>query len=639
MSDYKLLVCFLALLECPIRLLSLPYPDPPYTVKPASCLMQRTTNTNNSMDNMDKSNSNPLSADNVLDAILNGIVAINTHKKVVFFNHAAEDLFEISYKTAKGKLIEDLFTDMGAMLIECLGTGRERLSCKLNEGRVPLIADIHPIRSQGQLIGAVGSIRKLAEVEQIQNRANTFNQIKRQLDAIFDSSHDGLFITDGNGKILKCNRGSERLIGHMQEEILGKNVEDLVAQGYIDKSVTVEVLKKKTSLTILQKLRNGNTIIVTGSPVFNEAGDIEFVVTNERDITALNRMKIQLREYRALARKQIKNAPGDPAAPSLTADITAVDRKTRQVFQTAQIVAKFDTTVLIQGETGVGKGRVARFIHETSHRESKPFIQINCGAIPDNLIESELFGYRKGAFTGADAAGKPGLFQMADTGTLFLDEIAEIPLSVQVKFLKAIEDREVLPVGDTQHRKVNVRIIAATNSDLKRMVSEGSFREDLFFRLNVVPVRIPPLRARRDDIFPLISKFLETLNDRFESKKTISPEAMDLLTAYSYPGNIRELENIIERILILCPDDEIRPHHLPRQLVKSQTDSDWLDPEKAGMTLKEAMMRYERKLISSALEKHGTKAGAARALGVDPSTIVRKSRKYLPGIPRAIVHD
>lgn len=464
----------------------------------------------------------------------------------------------------------------------------------------------------------------------------THRHANRQLDAVFDSSYDGLFITDGEGKILKCNRSSERLIGHRQQDIVGRNVQDLVSEGFIDKSVTLEVIRKKTSLTILQKLRNGKSIIVTGTPVFDDRGEIAFVVTNERDITALNRMRGELRQYRALAEKQL--AAGT-ARPLGNADITAVDRKTFKVFQKAEIAAKFDVTVLIQGETGAGKGRVAQFIHENSPRHGGPFVQINCGAIPEQLIESELFGYRKGAFTGADDAGKLGLFHMADKGTLFLDEISEIPLRFQVKFLKAIEDREILPVGGTRPRKVDVRIIAAANKPLEDLVAEGRFRGDLFFRLNVVPIRIPPLRERSEDIVHLISRFLEKMNAKFKSRKAISPEAMSMLLAYRYPGNIRELENIIERIVILCPEDEIRPRHLVGSLSGPSCGPGEFMPSAEGLSLKQALARYENNLIQRAIERYGSKAAAARALGVDPSTIVRKSRKYPSVNGDAVLHE
>ena len=572
-----------------------------------------------------------------MNSIYNGIVAIDTSEQIIFFNAMAETIFNMKRDSALGREVKDVLPNTGGKLAEVLHSGRPVNNYTLRGKTVTLLANTSPVyRDDTEIIGAISVFQEISEFENIASELDAYKQMNSQLDAVFDSSFDGLFITDGNGTILKCNRSSERLIGHPEAEIIGKSVTDLISQGYIDKSVTLEVIKKKASLTILQKIRNGKTIIVTGTPVFDETGDIKFVVTNERDITALNRMKLRLREYRDLAEKRIAITTGQPFSDS---NITVVDKKTRRVFQTAEIAAKFDTTVLIQGETGVGKGRLARFIHDASHRKEGPFVNINCGAIPHQLIESELFGYRKGAFTGANPSGKRGLFQTADGGTLFLDEISEIPPDVQVKFLKAIEDREIQGVGDIRPRKVDVRIIAASNRDIKKLVAAGAFRKDLFFRLNVVPIRIPPLRERRDDIFPLISHFLEKLNEKFGSQKTISPGAMDLLTVYEYPGNIRELENIVERIMILSPESEIRLKHLPAFLSIPNCDQAIADPGAAGLTLKQALSRYEHTIINAAIREHGSKAGAARALGVDPSTIVRKCQKYLPSASSVILHD
>jgi transcriptional regulator with PAS, ATPase and Fis domain len=286
----------------------------------------------------------------------------------------------------------------------------------------------------------------------------------------------------------------------------------------------------------------------------------------------------------------------------------------------------------------VGKGVVARFIHETGERRGGPFVKINCGAIPVSLVESELFGYKRGAFTGADSAGKAGLIKAAEGGTLFLDEVGELPLNVQVKLLRVLEDRHITPVGDVQSREVNVRIIAATNRDLKAMVSEGSFREDLFFRLNVVPIFIPPLRERTEDLPVLLNHFLGTLNERFKTHKRITAEAVDILCAYSFPGNVRELENLIERLIVLCPGDEIKPEHLPRYKLNRKLFPDPLGLIDQGMTLPEALEALEKQVIERALLKYGSKRKAAKALGVNPSTIVRKTRKHPPTTGGAILH-
>ena len=575
----------------------------------------------------------------VLDASTCALVLVDMEGRALHVNPAAEILLGVSAHGTKSAFLHELLPDMPqleAALARCLRHGEcLSLAHRCRQGYLSL--DISRFGPNEHPRGAVCTIQPESSADAILAR-QVERQVDRQLDAIFDSSHDGLFITDGQGYILKCNRSSERLIGHLQRDIVGRNVKELVGEGYIDKSVTVEVLKKKTSLTILQKLRNGKTILVTGTPVFDDLGEISFVVTNERDITDLNRMKSQLSQYLALTEVKRYDAYGADS-PLYEHGITAIDRLTVRVFQQAEIASKFDATILLQGETGVGKGRMGRFIHDNSPRKNGPFVQINCGAIPEQLIESELFGYSKGAFTGADDSGKPGLFQVADGGTLFLDEISEIPLRFQVKLLKALEDKEILPVGDTRPRKVDVRIIAATNTQLEDLVSKGRFRRDLFFRLNVVPIHIPPLRERSNDIVHLISRFLEKINSKFKSSKFISPEAMTQLLSYPFPGNIRELENIIERVVILCPEDEILPRHLTGSLLDMERETDTTMDAAEGMNLKEALDNYEQRIIRRAVQKHGSKAAAARVLGVDPSTIVRKMQKFEKTDGNAVLHD
>ncbi|OGW45019.1 MAG: hypothetical protein A2Y66_06885 [Nitrospirae bacterium RBG_13_41_22] len=566
-----------------------------------------------------------------LNAIYNGIVAIDEAGLIVYFNETASRIFNITLDKALKRPIMEVLPNTGGKLLECLSTKEVLVGYRLQGERVSLITNINPVFEGDKVIGVISVFQEVSEIEKIAKELESYKSINNQMDAIFVSSYDGLFICDGNGIILKCNKSSERLIGHKNEDIVGRHVGDLVKMGYIDRSVTLEVIRKRAAVTILQKLRNGRQIIVTGTPVFDSHGRIEFIVTNERDITALNKMKSELREYQLCAARKKMVCGQDICLP----DIIAEDEKTKQVFQTAQIAAGFDTIVLIEGETGVGKGLMARFIHQTSRRRKAPFFKINCGAIPTSLMESELFGYKKGAFTGADPQGKIGLLRMAEGGTLFLDEIGEMNSDMQVKLLKVIEDKELMPVGATKAIKVDIRIIAATNQDLAKLLSDGRFRKDLYYRLNVVQIKIPPLRERRGDIFPLISHFLSKMNRRFNCVKNIATEAVDLLCAYSYPGNIRELENIIERLVVLTSQNEILPEHLPMHVTAENMLSASFADNENGLTLKQMLRAYERQIIQSAMLKYGSKTMAARALGVNQSTIFRKRKKTLRN---AIMH-
>jgi transcriptional regulator with PAS, ATPase and Fis domain len=293
----------------------------------------------------------------------------------------------------------------------------------------------------------------------------------------------------------------------------------------------------------------------------------------------------------------------------------------------SQRIAKVDTTVLLLGETGVGKEEIAKFIHRNSLRKDRPFVKINCGAIPANLIESELFGYEKGAFTGALQQGKLGMFEVAEGGTLLLDEIGELPLKMQVKLLRALQEQEITRVGGTKSIKIDVRILAATNRNLEKMVREKIFREDLYYRLNVVPVNIPPLREREKDILPLAYLFLEQFNKKYGLKKRFSFSTNACFLDYSWPGNIRELKNIVERVVVTSKENEILIEDLPEGICKNKI-------EKIGerdsdiIPLKDALGKIEKELIEKAYEKFGSVRSAAKALGIDASTFVRKRQKY-----------
>lgn len=308
--------------------------------------------------------------------------------------------------------------------------------------------------------------------------------------------------------------------------------------------------------------------------------------------------------------------------------IIANSESFRKVVELAQRVATFDgATVLILGESGTGKELVSELLVNNSPRKDMPYLQVNCGAIPENLIESELFGYEKGAFTGADNRGHKGLFEAANGGTVFLDEIGDLPLHMQVKLLRVLQQRKVTRVGGTEPIDINVRVIAATNKNLEQMVREGQFREDLYYRLNVVSVQIPPLRERKEDIVPLLNHFLTVVNQKYHTQKTIFPDTIDAFENYPWPGNVRELENVLENLVITTPGDEIRRENLPKKFWSENGE-----PAAVGMReilpLKVTVERVELAAIQHAIDQCGSVRKAAAALGVDPSTIVRKMQGH-----------
>jgi transcriptional regulator with PAS, ATPase and Fis domain len=334
-----------------------------------------------------------------------------------------------------------------------------------------------------------------------------------------------------------------------------------------------------------------------------------------------------LEESRALSKQYRRELSHIYQKKDLFADVVVRSERMHRVFDTALKVAGVDSTVLIQGESGVGKGLIARMIHQASKRKEGPFIRVDCGAIPEPLIESELFGYDAGAFTGALSRGKPGYFELAEGGTLFLDEIGELPKNTQVKLLRFIEDNEVIRIGGTHPKRIDARIVVATHRDLKAMVEGNQFRRDLFFRLNVVPLHIPPLRERAEDIPPLIHFFLQKYNLKCSTAKVIRPQAVDSLCGYSFPGNIRELANLMEQLVVLSPNQEIDREDLP-SAVRIGQHYRAFQAEPDGWNLREQLDKVEKETLRRALKEFGSQRKAAGPLGIDQSTLARKIRKY-----------
>lgn len=445
---------------------------------------------------------------------------------------------------------------------------------------------------------------------------------------LLESSYDGIWITDHVGKILFANSANAKLLGVPRSELENKTTQELQDEGVFQTSAILEALQTRQQVSkVCNNPRTCLTVLATATPVFNEAGDIQYIFNNVRDITALNEMRERLQDKDEIIRQQ--NSQLETMKLRLgVGTIVANSKAFTQVVELARRAATFDgATVLILGESGTGKEVISELIVNTSPRKDKPYLQINCGAIPENLIESELFGYEKGAFTGADAKGRKGLFEAANGGTVFLDEIGDLPLHMQVKLLRVLQQKRIVRVGGTETVNLDVRIIAATNKDLKQMVKEGRFREDLYYRLNVVPIEIPPLRDRKEDILPLVNHFLTVANRKYHTNKSIYSDTIDVLESYSWPGNVRELENLMENLVITTPGDIIRRENLSERLQFSTEDRGFTEDTEV-ITLKETVERAEYMAIQKAIRQCGSIRKAAVALGVDPSTIVRKQQNY-----------
>lgn len=443
---------------------------------------------------------------------------------------------------------------------------------------------------------------------------------------ILDHSSDEIFVLDKHQRIVYVNKNCERHYALKPAEVIGKLNEDFVRKGYWRPSVVGEVFNTKTPVTKLQITNTGTELVTTAIPVTNPQGDLEFVVSTARPFHREEAFKVE-KNVRTLSRSHRR--PVNSGMISNSADM-------QHVLHVAQRAAQVDSTVLITGESGTGKGVLANYIHHASPRQKGTFLTINCAAIPEDLLESELFGYAAGAFTGASSRGKIGLIESANHGTIFLDEIGEISLKTQAKLLQLVQDHIFIPVGHHQHKAADVRVIAATNQNLSQMVEQGLFREDLFYRLNVMELVVPPLRTRPDDFVPLIHLFLKQFNQKYNKQLKISEQTVHTMRRYDWPGNIRQLQNVMERSAILA-DFVIEPNDLPEVILETSgasSDSTMEEPNtpefptNGGMSLDDALSTAERELVVASYEQHRSTRKVARDLQISQSRASRLVRKY-----------
>ena len=457
--------------------------------------------------------------------------------------------------------------------------------------------------------------------------AEFVKQHYEELLEIINCVNVGIYITDGKGNTLIVNDESVKTGGFSREKLIGKNMSKLVSEGYVTESASLKAIASGIGENIVQDLGDGGQVYITGTPLIKN-GDTELVVCTERDITETMKLKEVLDEKDRIAKKyEIElNYLRKQSAP-IEKGIVVQSKVMSNIFDMALRVAKWETTVLITGESGTGKEVLANYIYQNSLRNGGPYIKVNCSAFPETLIESEFFGYERGAFTGANNEGKLGLFELADGGTIFLDEIGELPLNMQSKILRAIQEKEIMHIGGKKVIPIDVRIIAATNVNLKKAIAEGKFREDLYYRLNIIPIEIPPLRERKEDILQITLSFIEQVNTKYKQNKTINKEALQALIKYDWPGNIRELKNIVERIILTMDGDEITENQVYNLILNDFTSSDNEDSND-DVSLQIQLERFEKNLIFNMLMECKTAYEVSRRLKVNKSTISKKIKKY-----------
>ncbi|MDR1242687.1 MAG: sigma 54-interacting transcriptional regulator [Deltaproteobacteria bacterium] len=475
----------------------------------------------------------------------------------------------------------------------------------------------------------VENSRGAGKIAELEKEIDRLRKLNREYEVIFESSLDGLVVADGEGRLLRVNKSYLGISGAREEEVVGHTVQDLAARGFFTPSATQLAVENKRPVTAEQIFQNGaRRSLNTANPVFCDKGELIRIVTNVRDMSEVHRLETELQEVRASADRYAA------IVESLNRRFkeehyTARSARMRAVFRQALEYATTAAPVLITGESGTGKEVAADFIHRNSARKERCFLKINCGAIPEQLLEAELFGYEGGAFTGARKQGRTGLFEAADGGSVFLDEVGEMPLSLQVKLLRFVQNKEFYRLGGNRLITVDVCIMAATSRALEEMVARRAFRPDLFYRLNVLSLRMPALRERVEDIVPLAHHFLRRFNARYGQNKNLSPQVCAMLEAYSWPGNIRELENLLERLTIINTGPVILPEHISGQTgLASLAPAAGASPGGVFAAYREAREAFEKEYWSSALKRHASYREAAASLGVDHSTIVKKVARY-----------
>lgn len=459
---------------------------------------------------------------------------------------------------------------------------------------------------------------------------------------IFDNINEGIYILDRDGNYIYCNNAFIKMVQATREAVLSLNAFRLVPEGQVSVSVAVMAFEQKKKLSIVNNVITPKGYryrqLATATPIFDANGEIEYMLV---EMVRLDLFKTRYQQAILCEDEHSIEIPELSAALDQNEDkVIAESPVMKALLRTAAQVAKTDSTVLITGETGTGKEVIANFIHHSSLRSKKPMVAINCAALPENLLEAELFGYEKGSFTGALNSGKPGLVESANGGTLFLDEINSLPLSLQGKLLRVLESRKSKRLGAVKEREIDFRLLAAANQDLKACMADGTFRSDLYYRLNVVPLELPPLRTRREDIIPLATFFLANFCQKYSRTKVFTRQALRQLESYDWPGNIRELKNVVERLLVTSAAGIVEICQIPPQLLDGVPKpsaapeiypADWesfyqYDPE--HFSLKSYMEFCERRVVEDVLRQCGSSYKAAAMLKTDQSTVVRKRQKY-----------
>lgn len=561
----------------------------------------------------------------ILNSTHDAMIGVDTEGIITLFNKAAQKLTGTDEKDALGKYVADVVNDTRLPYI--LKTGESELNRQQDLGSIKIVTNRMPVKDKkGRIIGAVAVFRDITEVIKLAEEITNLNEIHILLEAIINATQDAISVVDQNGLGVMINPAYTKITGLPEKDVIGKPATVDIAEG---ESIHMQVIKTKKPIKgALMKVGPARKeVLVNAAPIIVN-GELKGSVGVIHDMSEIAKLSDEL--------KNAKNIIRSLEAKYTFEDIIGRDPLLMSAINKAKKAAEIPITVLLRGESGTGKEIFAHAIHNDSERKFRKFIRVNCSAIPETLLESELFGYEEGAFTGAKKGGKKGFFEEANEGTVFLDEIGEIPHSTQTKLLRVLQEKEIVRVGGTKSINIDVRIIAATNVDLEEAIESGKFRADLYYRLNVLPIIIPPLRLRKGDIYDLSLFFIKKFNQEFgRNVQDITPEAVDRLKEYNWPGNVRELDNFIGRAIINMKvnDTAIQEKHLSKFVRFSETGDNYdVQRETRGsisMALNNVVEKAEKEHIAQVMKECGNnKTKAAKLMNISLRSLYYKIERY-----------
>ncbi|WJQ15089.1 sigma-54-dependent Fis family transcriptional regulator [Geobacillus stearothermophilus] len=551
-----------------------------------------------------------------------GMIVVDEYAYITDMNESAAQLLGVDKDEVIGRHILSVLPSSGLPRVLETRQTEFHQEVELANGKKIIATRIPIIDDSGKLFGALAVFKDITELVALAEEITDLKEIRMMLEAIIHSSEEAISVVDENGNGILINPAYTRLTGLTEEDVIGKPATADIAEG---ESMHMQVLKTRRPVrgARMKVGPKNRDVIVNVAPIIVD-GVLKGSVGVIHDVSEIQRLTAELNRARQIIRTL--------EAKYSFADIIGESEEMKVAIEQAKLAAKTPATILLRGESGTGKELFAHAIHNASDRKYNKFIRVNCAAIPETLLESELFGYEEGAFSGARRGGKRGLFEEANNGSIFLDEIGELSASTQAKLLRVLQEREIVRVGGTKPIPINVRVIAATNVNLEKAIAEGAFREDLYYRLNRMPIYIPPLRARKEDIPALCRHLIQKLNQDYgRNVEGVTDEAMVKLLAYDWPGNVRELENVLGRAMIFMKFHEVMIDisHLPPLSAPSAAPSVRPETEGEFRPLDEMLGRYEAQLLEEALRRHrGNKTAAARALGISVRNLYYKLEKY-----------